>query len=593
MKINFKPLLIAAIFIASLYALINQFNFGLPNTEVYYNDFLNELKKNNIAQVTIKGDRIDGKFSDGRNFYVYNAFDEKVIKELLENNSTINVKEFRTSPWYVGLLLQWGPLLFLIGIWIFMMKKSSGGANMIFSVGKSKAKKMDENQKTKINFSHVAGIEEVKEEVAEIVDFLQSTKKYSTVGGKIPKGILLVGPPGTGKTLLAKAIAGESKVPFFSIAGSEFVEMFVGVGASRVRDMFRQAKSSSPCIIFIDEIDAVGRQRGTGLGSGHDEREQTLNQLLNELDGFETNKGIIVIAATNRVDILDKALLRPGRFDRQVFIPLPDILSREAILKVHSKKTKMAKMVKLKDIAKITHGFSGAQLENLINEAALKAVKEKKEEITQQHLNYARDKIVVGLERNSMILSEEMKKSIAYHEAGHALVSFFLKNSDPIHKVSIIPTGRSLGATTFLPEKDYYTYNKTQLENDIVISMGGKASEDIVFQEISSSAEGDLKRATKLAYNMVCKWGMSEKIGTMSVDIESEGSFMDYYKSNAISNELRNEIDLDVLKILKNSYEKSKTILMKNRKKLDAIAKALIKKEILTGIEFQKIVQTN
>ena len=594
MKINLKPLLIALTFIASIYILLNQFNIGGKSNEIYYSDFLNELSRNNIAKVKISGDKIEGVFLNQQTFFVWTSFNEPLISLLNDHNVLVEVAEYQTTPWYFSLLIHWGPLLFLIGIWIFMIRKSSkGGGSMIFSIGKSQAKKSDSENKPDVKFTDVAGVVEVKEEVIEVVDFLKDPGKYAKLGGKIPRGVLLVGSPGTGKTLLAKAIAGEAEVPFFSIAGSEFVEMFVGVGASRVRDLFRQAKLSAPCIVFIDEIDAVGRQRGTGLGSGHDEREQTLNQLLNELDGFDTNKGIIAIAATNRVDILDRALLRPGRFDRHIYIPLPDIISRKEILEVHAKKIKTVKNINLLDIAKTTHGFSGAQLANLINEAALNAIKNKKDIVEQEHLNYARDKIFIGLERKSVVLSKEHKKSIAYHEAGHALVSFFLKKSDPIHKISIVPTGRGFGVTTFLPARDYYTYDKEQLETDIIISMGGKASEDVVFNEISSGAEGDLKHATKLAYNMICKWGMSNSIGAMSIDTQNEGGFMDYYKSQAISNKLRDEIDNNVLSLLKKSYQKAKQILQKNRKKLDLIANNLIDKEIITGIEFKKIIKSS
>ena len=593
MKINLRPILIALIFVASIYALSRSFNFGESATEIYYSQFVQEIEKNNVVLVNIRGDKIEGMFTSGKKFFVYTAFDENTIGALLDNNSQIKVTAYKTVPWYLGLFLHWGPLIFLIAIWILMMRQSSKGAGMIFSVGKSNAQKMDDKNKPKVNFSDVAGIEEVKEEVTEIVEFLRSPDRYSAIGGKIPKGVLLVGSPGTGKTLLARAIAGESGVPFFSIAGSEFVEMFVGVGASRVRDMFRQAKEKTPCVIFIDEIDAVGRQRGAGLGGGHDEREQTLNQLLNELDGFETNNGIIVIAATNRVDILDKALIRPGRFDRQVYIPLPDIASRKAILQVHAKKIKLSNLDSLKNIAKITPGFSGAELANLLNEAALQAVKENQKEVTEEHLNYARDKITIGLKRKSVTMSKELKKSIAYHEAGHALVNYLLKKTDAIHKVSIIPTGNSMSKTTYLPDKDHYNYSKERMQDYITVAMGGKASEEIVLKEISSNAEIDLKTATQIAYNMVCKWGMSKEIGTFSVDVNNERGFLDYYTSNIISDDLRNKIDSSVLNILKTCYQKAKTLLSTNRKKLDKIVKNLLEKEILTGDEFVKIVKSS
>lgn len=593
MKFNLKPLIIALVFIASIYSLSKSFQFGQTASEIYYSEFLQEIENSNVTKVTIRGDKIEGAFLNGSKFFVYTAFDEEIIGVLLEKNSQIEVNEYKTTPWYLGIILHWGPLLFLIGIWLFMIRKSSGGANMIFSVGKSQAKSIEDGKKPNVSFSDVAGVQEVKEEVMEIVDFLSKTEQYSSVGGKIPKGILLVGEPGTGKTLLARAIAGESGVPFFSIAGSEFVEMFVGVGASRVRDMFRKAKEKTPCVIFIDEIDAVGKQRGAGLGGGHDEKEQTLNQLLNELDGFNTNKGIIVIAATNRVDILDKALLRPGRFDRHIYIPLPDILSREAILCVHAKKMKLVNTDHLKDLAKITQGFSGADLANLLNEAALKAVKDQEKKVTQEHLNYARDKITIGLKRKSITFTQQAKKSIAYHEAGHALVSCLLKKTDPVHQVTITPTGNSMGITTHLPEKERYNYSKEFLEDNITVAMGGKASEEIALKAMSSGAEGDLKKATNMAYNMVCKWGMTKEIGHLSVDIESDGGFMDYYQSDIISDDLRNRIDSSVLTILKGCYQKAKTLLQKNRKKLDAIVRKLLEKEILTGEELRSIIQSN
>ena len=593
MNINLRPIFIALIFIASIYALSSTFKFGDPATEIYYSQFIQEVEKNNVISANIKGDRIEGILANNKKIFVYTAFDENTIEALLNNDSQVKVVAYKTIPWYLGLFLHWGPLIFLIVIWILMMRLSSKGASMIFSVGKSNAKKMNNENRPKIRFSNIAGIEEVKEEITEIVEFLKSPDRYNAIGGKIPKGILLVGKPGTGKTLLAKAIAGESGVPFFSIAGSEFVEMFVGVGASRVRDMFREAKEKTPCVIFIDEIDAVGRQRGSGLGGGHDEREQTLNQLLNELDGFETNNGIIVIAATNRIDILDKALIRPGRFDRQIYIPLPDILSREAILRVHAKKIKLSNPDSLKNLAKITQGFSGAELANLLNEAALQAVKENKKEVTEKHLNYARDKITIGLKRKSVTINKEVQKSIAYHEAGHALVNYLLKRTDAIHKVSIIPTGNSMSKTTYLPDKDHYNYSKERMQDYITVTMGGKASEEIVLKEISSNSEIDLKTATQIAYNMVCKWGMSKEIGTFSIDVNNEKGFLDYYTSNVISDDLRNKVDSSVLNILKTCYQKAKTLLNTNRKKLDEIVKNLLEKEILTGDEFLKIIKSS
>jgi len=490
-----------------------------------YSQFLASVQKGDVSQVTIQGDHILGTYSDGRTFRTFAPRDSDLIRTLRERGVEIQAKPEDDNPWYMNMLISWFPMLLLIGVWIFFMRQMQVGGGKAMSFGKSRARLLNETAK-KVLFEDVAGVDEAKEELQEIVEFLKDPKKFTRLGGRIPKGVLLVGAPGTGKTLLARAIAGEAGVPFFTISGSDFVEMFVGVGASRVRDLFMQGKKNAPCIIFIDEIDAVGRHRGAGLGGGHDEREQTLNQLLVEMDGFESNEGVILIAATNRPDALDPALLRPGRFDRQVVVPLPDIRGRDGILKVHTRQKPLAPDVNLQTLAKGTPGFSGADIENLVNEAALLAARRNKDFIDMSDFEEAKDKVMMGLERKSMILSEQEKRTTAYHEGGHALVARFLPWADPLHKVTIIPRGRALGLTQQLPEDDRHTYSKDYLSDSIAILMGGRVAEELVFNQLTTGASNDIERATHLARRMVCEWGMSKELGPLSFGRKDEQVFL-------------------------------------------------------------------
>jgi len=483
--------------------------------EIIFSDFMTKLEAGQIEEVTIKENEITGRFKDGTKFKSYYTEYPDMIKILRSQNVKVTVKPPDESPWYVNLFFTWGPIIFIAVIWIFFMRQMQSGGNKALSFGKSKARLVSEKA-VKITFADVAGVEEAKGEVQEIIDFLKDPQKFQKLGGKIPKGVLLVGSPGTGKTLLARAIAGEAGVPFFSISGSDFVEMFVGVGASRVRDLFEQAKKNAPCIIFIDEIDAVGRHRGAGLGGGHDEREQTLNQLLVEMDGFEGNEGVIIIAATNRPDVLDPALLRPGRFDRQVVVPAPDVKGRLEILKVHTRNIPVDENVNLEHIARGTPGFSGADLANLVNEAALLAARKSKTKVENIDFESAKDKVLMGVERRSMIISESEKRNTAYHEAGHALVAKLTPGTDPIHKVSIIPRGRALGITQQLPIDDRYTYSKEYLMKTLQVLMGGRAAEELALKHMTTGAGNDIERATELARKMVTEWGMSEKLGPLT-----------------------------------------------------------------------------
>src|SRR3990170_3050571 len=484
---------------------------GAPTSkEMVFSDFLNKIEAGDVIDVVIKEKQITGTLKDGAQFNTYVVDYPNLVTDLRTKNVKITVKPPDDTPWYIAFLFSWGPIILLVGVWIFFMRQTQMGGNKALSFGKSKAKLLTEDRK-KVTFADVAGVEEAKNEVQEIIEFLKDPPKFQKLGGRIPKGVLIVGPPGTGKTLLAKAIAGEANVPFFSISGSDFVEMFVGVGASRVRDLFEQGKKHAPCIIFIDEIDAVGRLRGAGLGGGHDEREQTLNQLLVEMDGFDTNEGVILVAATNRPDVLDPALLRPGRFDRQVVVSRPDLKGRIEILRVHTKKIPMSSDVALDVVARGTPGFSGADLENLINEAALLAARKGKKVVEMDDFEFAKDKVLMGGERRSLILSDEEKKNTAYHEAGHALVARLLPGTDPVHKVTIIPRGRALGLTQQLPIDERHTYAKDYLLKNMAVLMGGRAAEEIVLKHTTTGAGNDIERATELARKMVCEWGMSEK----------------------------------------------------------------------------------
>ncbi len=574
--------------------LFNLFNKpAKPAVTIPYSTFLNKVEKGEVATVTIKQDKINGSYVNNKKFHtVIPQNDPTLIPLLKKKGVVITVKPKEVTPWYMTLLISWFPMLLLIAVWIFFMRQMQTGGGRAMSFGKSRAKMLTD-QNIKVTFDDIAGVEEAKEELTEIISFLKDPKKFTRLGGRVPKGVLLVGPPGTGKTLLAKAIAGEAGVPFFSISGSDFVEMFVGVGASRVRDLFVQAKKHAPCIIFIDEIDAVGRHRGAGLGGGHDEREQTLNQLLVEMDGFETTEGVIVVAATNRPDVLDPALLRPGRFDRQVVVPVPDLRGREEILKVHAKKIPLAPDIDLALIARGTPGFSGADLENLVNEAALLAAKKDKEYVDMEDFEQAKDKVLMGAERRSMILSEEEKRITAYHEAGHTLVAKLLPGTDPIHKVTIIPRGRALGLTQQLPVDERHTYPKSYLFNNLAILLGGRVAEEIVLNECTTGAGNDLERATDLARKMVCEWGMSDALGPVTFGKREEHIFLgreiaqhkDYSEDTAI------KIDQEVRRIVTDAYERAKNLLSEHINCLHDIAQALLEKESLDAKAIDEILQ--
>ena len=588
MKEIFKSL---ALWLSIALLIILAFNFlntnQLHNMAEPYSQFVKQVELGHIKEVTIQGQKITGITIDGKPVQTYlPPEDTGIIKKLQEKNVVINVKPEEGSPWYITVLVSWLPMIFLILLWISMMRQMNAGSAKALSFARSRAKVFIDN-KPKVTFKDVAGIDEVKEEVSEIVDFLKNPRKYEQLGGRIPKGILLAGAPGTGKTLLAKAIAGEANVPFLSVSGSEFVEMFVGVGASRVRDLFDQAKKHAPCIVFIDEIDAVGRRRGGGFSGGHDEREQTLNQLLVEMDGFESSEGIIVIAATNRPDILDPALLRPGRFDRQIFVPLPDVKGRLEILKIHTKDKPLAEDVDLEVIARSTPGFSGADLANIVNEAALIAARKNHGKITMEDFEEAKDKVTMGIERKSMVLSEQEKITTAYHEAGHALVAKLLPNTDKVHKVTIIPRGKALGITQQLPEEDRYTYTKDYLLDKLCVLFGGRVAEELALGTISTGAGNDIERATDIARKMVAEWGMSERIGPISIKTKEQLG----EPAELVSEEMKRLVDKEVKKILKEAYEKTKDILSKNMEKLENLAKALLDRETLSGEEIDLAIK--
>ncbi len=580
-----------ALWLAIALLIILAFNFFNTNqlkTHVEpFSTFVQQVENGEVKKVLIQGQKVIGITSDGKPFETYlpPGYND-IVKKMTEKGIEIQVKPEEGSPWYITVLVSWLPMIFLILLWLSMMRQMSAGSNKALSFARSKAKVFIDNR-PKVTFKDVAGIDEVKEEVAEIVDFLKNPKKYQQLGGRIPKGVLLAGAPGTGKTLLAKAIAGEANVPFLSVSGSEFVEMFVGVGASRVRDLFEQAKRHAPCIVFIDEIDAVGRRRGAGFSGGHDEREQTLNQLLVEMDGFESSEGIIVIAATNRPDILDPALLRPGRFDRQIYVPLPDVKGRLEILKIHTKDKPLADDVNLEVIARSTPGFSGADLANIVNEAALIAARKNHGKITMEDFEEAKDKVTMGIERKSMVLSEEEKVTTAYHEAGHALVAKLLPNADKVHKVTIIPRGKALGITQQLPEEDRYTYTKDYLLDRLCVLFGGRVAEEIALGTVSTGAGNDIERATEIARKMVAEWGMSEKIGPIAVKLKEQFG----EPVELISEEMKRLVDKEVKKIIKEAYEKTKELLSQNREKLENLARALLEKETLTGEEIDKAIK--
>jgi cell division protease FtsH len=574
--------------------LFNYFNAAehtKGKTTLNYTKFMDLVQADKVTRVTLQGEEITGETSEGKGFKTYSPQDPDLIKILQAKKVEIAVRPKDDNPWYTTVLVSWLPMILLVGIWIFFMKQmqSSGGKAMSF--GKSRARLMTENT-VKVTFNDVAGIEEAKEEVSEIIDFLKDPKKFTRLGGRIPKGVLLVGAPGTGKTLLARAIAGEAGVPFFSISGSDFVEMFVGVGAARVRDLFIQGKKSAPCIIFIDEIDAVGRHRGAGLGGGHDEREQTLNQLLVEMDGFEANEGVILIAATNRPDVLDPALLRPGRFDRQVVVPVPDLRGREAILQVHSRRTPLADTVDLSILARSTPGFSGADLENLVNEAALFAARSGHEAVTMDDFEQAKDKVLMGSERKSLILSERERLHTAYHEAGHTLVAKLIPGTDPIHKVTIIPRGRALGLTQQLPLDERHTYPKEYLVSTLTVLLGGRAAEELQFQHFTTGAGNDLERATDLARKMVCNWGMSQELGPVTFGKREEHIFLgrEFAQSKDFSEETARTIDGAIKTLVYGAYNRAVGLLGEHRGQLTALAQGLLEKETLDSNEIDRLL---
>ena len=598
---NMKNIAMWAIIVFLTIGLYNMFKNPQTNIrggdKVIFSEFLTSVENGEVLKVEIQGNNIKGVYSNGNSFTTYSPNDPNLIEKLSEKGVSISAAPIEEKmPSLFGVLLSWFPMLLLIAVWIFFMRQMQGGKGGAMGFGRSKAKMMNE-LKGKVTFNDVAGVEEAKEEVEEIVEFLKDPRKFSRLGGKIPRGALLVGPPGTGKTLLARAIAGEAGVPFFTISGSDFVEMFVGVGASRVRDMFEQGKKNSPCIIFIDEIDAVGRSRGAGLGGGNDEREQTLNQLLVEMDGFDTNEGVIIIAATNRPDVLDPALLRPGRFDRQVVVSNPDLIGREKILKVHAKKISMAPDVNLRTVARGTPGFSGADLANLVNEAALLAARKNKRIVTYQEFEEAKDKVMMGSERRSMVMSEEEKKLTAYHEAGHAIVTINEKAAYPIHKATIIPRGRALGMVMQLPERDEVSQTREQLHAQMAIAMGGRVAEEIIFgdDKVTTGAASDIEQATKRARAMVMRAGLSKEMGPVAYGENEEEVFLgrSVARQQNMSEETARKVDSEIRKFVDMGYERARKVLTEKIDDLHKLAKALLTYETLTGAEIEDLINKN
>ena len=587
---NLSLWIVIVLLMVMLYNIFNQQQ--MADTSIGYSEFIAMVENHRVQNVLIQGQELYITDINGTKYSTFAPKDGELIKILRENGTAIKAKPPAESSWFISLLISWLPMLVLLGLWVFFMRQIQGGGGKALSFGRSRARLMSDKHE-KITFDNVAGIDEAKEELEEIVEFLKEPEKFTRLGGRIPKGVLLVGAPGTGKTLLSRAVAGEAGVPFFTISGSDFVEMFVGVGASRVRDLFAQGKKNAPCIIFIDEIDAVGRQRGAGMGGGHDEREQTLNQLLVEMDGFESNEGVILMAATNRADVLDPALLRPGRFDRQVMVDMPDIKGREGILKVHMKKTPLADEVNSLILAKGTPGFSGADLENLVNEAALLAAKRNHEKLEMNDFEDAKDKVYMGLERKSKVIRDDEKKATAYHEAGHALVARLLPETDAINKITIIPRGRAAGVTWFLPEESDFKY-KDQLENELAVSFGGRVAEELIFKRISTGASNDIKRATQLANKMVRTWGMSENLGLLAYDQSDEHIFIgrDINQPREYSEDTARKIDEEVSLLTKKSYNTAKDVLKKNIEILHKLANLLLDKETVMGEELDKLIKS-
>lgn len=590
---NLAIWLIISVLMVVLFNLFSQ--QPAPNLKMGYSEFLTRVQAGEIMSVKIQGQSITGVTGQDKRFQTYAPNDPKLVDTLISQGVQVEAEPPDDGPWYMTLLVSWFPMILLIGVWIFFMRQMQGGGGSgrgAMSFGRSRAKLINE-ESARVTFEDVAGVDEAKEELSEVVDFLREPRKFTRLGGRIPKGVLLVGSPGTGKTLMARAVAGEAGVPFFSISGSDFVEMFVGVGASRVRDLFEQGKKNAPCLIFIDEIDAVGRQRGAGLGGGHDEREQTLNQLLVEMDGFESNEGVILVAATNRPDVLDPALLRPGRFDRQVVVPTPDLRGRERILKVHTRRTPLAPAVDLAVIARGTPGFSGADLENLVNEAALHAAKVGKDRVAMDDFEEAKDKVMMGKERRSVILSDEEKNITAYHEGGHALVAKLLPGTDPVHKVSIIPRGQAMGVTMQLPVDDRHSYNREYLENQIAMLLGGRVAEEVAIGSITTGASNDIDRATKIARNMVCMWGMSEKLGPLSFGDNQEQVFLgkELIHDKNYGEETAKIIDAEVRRFVEEGHAKARKLLDENMETLNKIAEALLDRETITGADIDLIME--
>ena len=592
---NLALWIIIGLLLVALFNLFQSSSTRSPQASVPFSDFLNEVERGQVADVTIKGNQISGHFTDGRSFSTYSPPDANVVDRLADRGVRISaMPDDSNVPSLFSVLLSWFPMLLLIGVWIFFMRQMQSGGGKAMGFGKSRARLLTEKV-GRVTFDDVAGIDEAKQELEEIVEFLKDPQKFQRLGGKIPKGVLLVGPPGTGKTLTARAVAGEANVPFFTISGSDFVEMFVGVGASRVRDMFEQGKKNAPCIIFIDEIDAVGRHRGAGLGGGNDEREQTLNQLLVEMDGFEANEGVILIAATNRPDVLDPALLRPGRFDRQVVVPNPDVLGREKILKVHMRKVPLAPDVDARIIARGTPGFSGADLANLVNEAALLAARAGKRVVGMAEFENAKDKVMMGAERRSMVMTEDEKKLTAYHEGGHAIVAIHMKDSDPVHKATIIPRGRALGMVMRLPEGDRISLSRAKLEADLAVAMGGRVAEEIIFgiDRVTTGASSDIKMATDISRRMVTEWGMSEKLGPLLYGEPSQEVFLGHSvtQHKNMSDATAAEVDSEVRRIVDTAYATARKVLTENLDQLHTLGKGLLEYETLSGEEINALLR--
>lgn len=591
---NFALWVIIVLLLLALFTLFQNPGQRTASQDISFSQLLTEVDQNHVRDVVIQGPEIHGTFTNGSSFQTYAPSDPTLIKRLYDAKVSITAKAPGDNvPWFVSLLVSWLPFIALIGVWIFLSRQMQGGAGKAMGFGKSRAKMLTEAH-GRVTFEDVAGVDEAKQDLQEIVEFLRDPGKYQRLGGRIPRGVLLVGPPGTGKTLIARAVAGEANVPFFTISGSDFVEMFVGVGASRVRDMFEQAKKNAPCIIFIDEIDAVGRHRGAGLGGGNDEREQTLNQLLVEMDGFEANEGVILIAATNRPDVLDPALLRPGRFDRQVVVPNPDVVGREQILKVHVRKVPLAPDINLKTIARGTPGFSGADLMNLVNEAALTAARRNKRIVTQSEFEEAKDKVMMGAERKSLVMSEEEKMLTAYHEGGHAIVGLNVVATDPIHKATIIPRGRALGMVMQLPERDKMSMSLEQMTSRLAIMMGGRVAEELIFgrNKVTSGASSDIEQATRLARMMVTRWGLSEELGTVSYGENNDEVFlgMQMNRTQAVSESTAQKIDSEVKRLVAEGYDEATKILTEKRDDLETLAKGLLEFETLSGDEITDLL---